>query len=107
MEQWRMRGPDKSPLHHCFHTFEQIHDMLRDNPAEYDRNKTLGIPARQSALHGGLCGVCGHTMVVQYKGVHEYLCNLRRVSGPVCQECRRTGDAVSPVFRARRLSNAI
>jgi hypothetical protein len=63
--------------------------MLRDNHAEYDRNKTRGIPRPGKALLHGLvyCGACGHKMVVQYKGGTEYLCNYLRQQYrvPVCQ----------------------
>ena len=63
--------------------------MLTENYAEYDRNKTRGVPRPGKALLHGLvyCGVCGHKMVVQYKGGTQYLCNaLRQQYGvPVCQ----------------------
>ena len=63
--------------------------MLRDNHAEYDRNKTRGIPRPGEALLHGLvyCGECGHKMVVQYKAGTRYICNyLRQQHGmPVCQ----------------------
>jgi hypothetical protein len=63
--------------------------MLRDNHAEYDRNKTRGVPrAGQALLHGLLyCGECGHKMMVQYHHNTFYLCNhLRQQYGvPVCQ----------------------
>jgi hypothetical protein len=41
--------------------------MLTDNQAEYDRNKTRGIPRPGQALLHGLvyCGECGHKMVGQ------------------------------------------
>jgi hypothetical protein len=63
--------------------------MHRDNHAEYDRNKTRGVPRDgQALLHGILyCGECGHKLCVQYKGGTKYLCNyLRQQHGePVCQ----------------------
>ena len=63
--------------------------MLKDNYAEYDRNKTRGVPRLGKALLHGLvyCGECGHKMVVQYKSGTRYLCNyLRQQYGvPVCQ----------------------
>jgi hypothetical protein len=63
--------------------------MLRDNHAEYDRNKTRGVPRDgQALLHGIVyCGECGHKLCVQYKGGTQYLCNhLRQQHGePVCQ----------------------
>jgi hypothetical protein len=89
MEQWRMRVPDKYPAYISWATFEQIQTMLRDNHAEYDRNKTRGMPRPGKALLHGLvyCGACGHKMVVQYKGGTEYLCNYLRQQYrvPVCQ----------------------
>jgi DNA invertase Pin-like site-specific DNA recombinase len=89
MEQWRMRVPDKYPVYISWATFEQIQTMLRDNHAEYDRNKTRGMPRPGKALLHGLvyCGACGHKMVVQYKGGTEYLCNYLRQQYrvPVCQ----------------------
>ena len=63
--------------------------MLKDNHAEYDRNKTRGIPRPGKALLHGLvyCGECGHKMVVQYKGGTRYICNYLRQQyrTPVCQ----------------------
>ena len=89
MEQWRMRVPDKYPADISWATFEQIQTILHDNHAEYDRNKTRGIPRPGKALLHGLvyCGACGHKMVVQYKGGTEYLCNYLRQQYrvPVCQ----------------------
>ena len=84
-----MRVPDKYPAYMSWATFQQIQTILHDNHAEYDRNKTRGIPRPGKALLHGLvyCGACGHTMVVQYKGGTEYLCNSLRQQYrvPVCQ----------------------
>jgi DNA invertase Pin-like site-specific DNA recombinase len=88
-EQWRIVVKDKYPAYITWETFEKIQAMLRDNYAEYDRNKTRGVPREGAALLHGLvyCGACGHKMVVQYKGGTRYLCNyLRQQHGvPVCQ----------------------
>ena len=88
-EQWRIVVRNKYPAYVSWETFEKIQAMLRDNYAEYDRNKTRGIPRDGEALLHGLvyCGACGHKMVVQYKGGTRYLCNyLRQQHGtPVCQ----------------------
>src|SRR6185312_10242652 len=88
-EQWRIVVRDKYPAYVSWETFEKIQAMLRDNYAEYDRNKTRGIPRDGEALLHGLvyCGACGHKMVVQYKGGTEYLCNSLRQQYrvPVCQ----------------------
>src|SRR3954451_14322076 len=87
--QWRVVVPDRYPAYVTWQTFEKIQDMLRDNHAEYDRNKTRGIPRPGAALLHGLvyCGECGHKMVVQYKAGTRYICNyLRQQHGvPVCQ----------------------
>jgi DNA invertase Pin-like site-specific DNA recombinase len=89
VEQWRIRVNDKYPAYISWETYEQIQAMLRDNYAEYDRNKTRGIPRPGAALLHGLvyCGACGHKMVVQYKQGTRYLCNYLRQQYhvPVCQ----------------------
>ena len=68
-EQWRVIVKDKYPAYVNWQTFEKIQAMLRDNYAEYDRNKTRGVPRDGEALLHGIvyCGECGHKMVVQYK----------------------------------------
>ena len=87
--QWRIVIRDKYPAYISWEIFEKIQQMLRDNHAEYDRNKTRGVPRDgQALLHGILyCGECGHKLCVQYKGGTQYLCNhLRQQHGePVCQ----------------------
>ncbi len=89
LDEWKIRVNDKYPAYISWATFEKIQAMLRDNYAEYDRNKTRGVPrAGQALLHGLLyCGACGHKMMVQYKHGPYYLCNaLRQQYGvPVCQ----------------------
>jgi hypothetical protein len=89
LEQWRIRVNDKYPAYIAWEIYEQIQGMLKDNYAEYDRNKTRGIPRPGAALLHGLmyCGACGHKMVVQYKNGTRYLCNYLRQQYhvPVCQ----------------------
>jgi DNA invertase Pin-like site-specific DNA recombinase len=89
LEEWKIRVNDKYPAYVSWETFVQIQAMLKDNYAEYDRNKTRGVPRAGAALLHGLlyCGECGHKMLVQYKGGTLYLCNfLRQKYGvPVCQ----------------------
>jgi hypothetical protein len=89
VEQWRIRVNGKYPAYITWGTYEQIQAMLKDNYAEYDRNKTRGIPRPGAALLHGLvyCGACGHKMVVQYKKGTRYLCNYLRQQYrvPVCQ----------------------
>src|SRR5713101_4643111 len=98
MEQWRIRVNDVYPAYISWETFERIQAMLLDNYAEYDRNKTRGVPRPGAALLHGMvyCGECGHKLVVQYKGGTRYLCNFLRQKYrvPVCQHI--PGDAVDP-----------
>ena len=49
-EQWRIVVKDKYPAYISWATFEKIQAMLRDNHAEYDRNKTRGVPRDGAAL---------------------------------------------------------
>jgi Recombinase/Recombinase zinc beta ribbon domain len=90
LEEWKIRVNDKYPAYVSWDTFLQIQQMLKDNYAEYDRNKTRGVPRAGAALLHGLlyCGECGHKMMVQYKAGTRYLCNfLRQKYGvPVCQD---------------------
>jgi DNA invertase Pin-like site-specific DNA recombinase len=88
-EQWRIVVKDKYPAYVSWQTYETIQAMLRDNYAEYSRNKTRGVPRDGEALLHGIvyCGACGHKMLVQYKNGARYLCNaLHQQHGtPVCQ----------------------
>src|SRR5207245_1258349 len=87
--EWRICIPNIYPAYISWETYLQIQAMLKDNHAEYDRNKTRGIPRPGKALLHGLvyCGECGHKMVVQYKGGTRYICNYLRQQYrvPVCQ----------------------
>lgn len=88
--QWRVCLHNRYPAYISWTTFEKIEKMLQDNYAEYDRNKTRGVPREGHSLLQGIvyCGVCGHKMGVQYKHGPQYLCNrLRQISpsDPVCQ----------------------
>ena len=49
-EQWRICIPDVYPAYISWETYLQIQTMLKDNHAEYDRNKTRGIPRPGKAL---------------------------------------------------------
>jgi DNA invertase Pin-like site-specific DNA recombinase len=89
MNEWSVIVKDRYPAYISWETFERIRSTLRDNHAEYDRNKTRGIPREGAALLHGLmyCGECSHKMVVQYKTSTRYLCNYLRQQRqlPVCQ----------------------
>jgi hypothetical protein len=87
--QWRICIPDVYPPSLSWETYTQIQTMLKDQHAEYARNKTRGSPRPGKALLHGLvsCGACGHKMVVQSKGGPRSLCNYLRQQyrTPVCQ----------------------
>jgi len=89
MAQWRICVKNKYPAYVSWETFERIQTMLQDNYAEYDRNKSRGVPRPGAALLQGLiyCGECGHKMVVEYKRAPRYICNyLRQQYGvSICQ----------------------
>ncbi|MDZ4877549.1 MAG: hypothetical protein CLLPBCKN_006984 [Chroococcidiopsis cubana SAG 39.79] len=89
MAEWKIRVNDIYPAYISWQTYERNQAQLMDNYAEYDRNKTRGIPHPGAALLHGLvyCGECGHKMVVQYKGATRYICNYLRQQYrvPVCQ----------------------
>src|SRR5438105_12323988 len=89
MEQWKIRVNDVYPAYISWETFEHIQDMLADNYAAYDRNKSRGVPRDGAALLHGMvyCGECGHKMVIEYKHGTRYLCNYLRQQYrvPVCQ----------------------
>src|SRR5579864_8526864 len=89
MAEWKIRVNDVYPAYIAWETFEHIQDMLADNYAAYDRNKSRGVPRDGAALLHGMvyCGECGHKMVVQYKHGTRYLCNALRQQYhvPVCQ----------------------
>ena len=98
MEEWKFRVNDVYPAYVSWEVFERIQAMLLDNYAEYDHNKTRGVPREGAALLHGMvyCGECGHKLVVQYKGGTRYLCNFLRQKYrvPVCQHI--PGDSVDP-----------
>ena len=87
--EWQIVVQGKYPAYLDWDSFERIQAMLRDNYAEYVRNKTRGVPRDGAALLQGIvwCGQCGHKMVVQYKAGNHYVCNhLHATRGePVCQ----------------------
>ena len=89
MDQWKIRINDIYPAYITWDTFEQIQQMLVENYAAYDRNKSRGVPRDGAALLHGMvyCGECWHKMVVQYKNGTRYLCNYLRQQYhvPVCQ----------------------
>ena len=69
LEEWKIRLNDVYPAYIDWETYLKIRSMLKDNYAEYTRNKTRGVPrAGATLLHGiAYCGECGHKMQVQYK----------------------------------------
>ena len=89
MDQWQICVKDKYPAYISWETFEKIQAILEDNYAEYDHNKSRGVPRPGPALLHGIvyCGECGHKMMVQYKHGTRYVCSyLRQQYGvPTCQ----------------------
>ncbi len=89
LEHYKVLLHDKFPAYVTWENFEKIQILLKENYAEYNRNKTRGIPRPGAALLHGIvyCGECGHKMVVQYKSSSRYLCNYHRQQyrEPVCQ----------------------
>jgi len=71
MDQWKIRVHDVYPAYVAWETFEHIQQMLADNYAAYDRNKSRGVPRDGAALLHGT----------------RYLCNALRQQYhvPVCQ----------------------
>ncbi len=88
-EQWRIKVPDVYPAYVSWDSFVVIQQMLADNYAAYDRNKTRGVPRPGAALLQGIvcCSECGHKMLIQYRGGTRYLCNhlRQKYQIPVCQ----------------------
>jgi DNA invertase Pin-like site-specific DNA recombinase len=89
MAEWKIVVKGKYPAYIDWVTFERIQTMLRDNYAEYQRNRTRGVPRAGAALLQGIvwCGQCGHKLAVQYKNGNRYVCNFlsRSQGGPLCQ----------------------
>ena len=88
-EEWKICVKAKYPAYISWDTYEHIQAMLKDNYAQYDRNRTRGGPRPGKALLHGIvyCGECGHKMVVQDKTGTRYLWNYLRqqYGGSVCQ----------------------
>jgi DNA invertase Pin-like site-specific DNA recombinase len=86
---WKVMVHDRYPAYITWETFTRIQAILDDNYATYDRHRTRGVPRQGAASLQGIvyCGLCGHKMVVQYKGGNRYLCNYLRAQtqAPVCQ----------------------
>lgn len=89
IQEWKVKIDNKYPAYITLECYYKIQSMLKDNHAEYDHNKTRGVPRPGKALLHGIvyCGECGHKMMVQYKTGTRYLCNYlrRQHAEPVCQ----------------------
>lgn len=90
--EWKIVVEGVYPAYIDWPTYLEIQAQLRANYAEYNRERTRGVPRPGAALLQGLvyCGECGHKMIVQYKGWPRYICNHLRISyqlpGPSCQD---------------------
>lgn len=106
IKEWRIIVKDRYPHYIDWPTYEKIRDIVRDNRAEYMRNKTRGAPRDGELLLHGIawCGRCGYKMYVRYKGGGEYACNhLHSHAGlPDCQRVRASqiDAAVADAFLA-------
>jgi len=80
LDEWRLRVNDVYPAYVRGGAFVRMHALVQANYAEYDRNKTRGVPRPGAALLHGLvyCGACGHKLLVQDKGGTHSLCHYRR-----------------------------
>jgi hypothetical protein len=89
MLEWKILVKDRYPAYLDWESFERVQAMLRDNHAEYQRNKTRGVPREGAAVLQGIawCGLCGHKMAVEYKNANRYVCNFfqRSQAGSLCQ----------------------
>jgi len=87
--EWRFVVHNKYPAYITWDVFKKIQAMLKDNYAEYKKNKTRGIPRKGQTLLQGIlyCGVCGHKMTVKYKNKTHYLCEYlkHQYGSPSCQ----------------------
>jgi DNA invertase Pin-like site-specific DNA recombinase len=87
--EWKVMVHNRYPADMTWETFERIQAILEANYAAYEHNRRRGVPRQGAALLQGLvaCGICGHKMVVQYKGGNQYLCTSLRAQtqAPVCQ----------------------
>jgi DNA invertase Pin-like site-specific DNA recombinase len=87
--EWKVTVHNRYPAYITWETFERIQAILEANYAAYEHNRRRGVPRQGAALLQGMvyCGICGHKMVVQYKGGNQYLCNYLRAQtqAPVCQ----------------------
>jgi Recombinase zinc beta ribbon domain len=94
--EWKVIVHHRYPAYITWETFERIQAILEANYAAYEHNRRRGVPRQGAALLQGMvyCGICGHKMVVQYKGGNQYLCNYLRAQtqAPVCQ--RLSADPV-------------
>ncbi|WP_231510317.1 hypothetical protein [Fischerella sp. PCC 9605] len=54
MAEWKIRVNDVYPAYISWQTYERNQAQLMDNYAEYDRNKTRGIPRPGAALLHGI-----------------------------------------------------
>lgn len=104
MGEWRIVVKGTYPAYIDWATYEKIRSIIKDNRAEYMKNKTRGAPRDGELLLHGIawCARCGYKMYVRYKGGGEYVCNhLRTHNGlPICQHVRakRVDEAVAQAF---------
>lgn len=104
IEEWRIVVKGRYPAYIDWQTYEKFRSIIKDNRAEYMRNKTRGAPRNGDLLLHGIawCARCGHKMFVRYKNGGEYVCNYLHIHEglPTCQHlcAPRVDAAVADVF---------
>ena len=75
IEEWRIVVKGRYPAYVDWQTYEMICSVIRDNRAEYMRNKTRGAPRDGDLLLHGItwCARCGHKMLSYRQPTGAYL----------------------------------
>lgn len=109
--EWSVIVQNRYPSYIAWETYQQIQATLRDNYAEYDRNKSRGVPREGAALLQGAvyCGECGHKMFVQYKGARVICATFcgskpKRPSANIFPPTRSIGMSSTPSSKRSRPS---
>lgn len=93
LKEWRIVVKDRYPHYIDWPTYEKIREIVRDNRAEYMRNKTRGAPRDGELLLHGIawCGRCGYKMCTSGTKVAVSMCVI--TYAPMLA-CRRANISV-------------